>query len=80
MCLEMKVGAHLELSEEAWVLETQRRAAEATNPVALENRCTGVTSRKSIEYCTQILGMSQREHQMPHQNQLDPARVQVLLK
>lgn len=52
MCLEMKVGTHLELSEEAWVLETQRRAAEATNPVALENRCTRLTSRKSIEYCT----------------------------
>lgn len=47
------------------VRNTKGRAAEATNPVALENRCTGVTSRKSIEYCTQILGMSQREHQMP---------------
>lgn len=65
MCLEMKIGIHLELSEETWVLETQRRAAEARSPVTLENRCTGITSRISIEYCTQILGMSQRQHQTP---------------
>lgn len=63
----MKTGTHLELSEEAWVLEAKRRAAEARKSVTLKTSlmCTGVTFRKSIEYCTQILDMSQRPDQMP---------------
>lgn len=63
MCLEVKIGTQLEFSEEAWVLET----VEARYLVNLENNlmCTGVTSRISIKYFTQALGMSQRQDEMP---------------
>lgn len=63
MCLEVKIGSRLEISEEAWVLET----VEARYLVTLENSlvCTGVTSRISIKYFTQALDMSQRQDQMP---------------
>lgn len=62
MCLDMKISTQLEFSEEAWEIET----VEARYLVTLENslRCIGVTSRISIEYFTQTLGMSQRQDQV----------------